>query len=110
MKRIIGLIFLVFLILGFIFYSTSGRETEIESAGETIISRIDTAIAEFVEEYGTIQHHISLPEKEFRGLWDYANGTELGRSFTQYGLAYCTLPVTMNTSTEILICSEIVWE
>lgn len=77
---------------------------------ELITDRIDVAISEFVKEYGSIQHHISLPKKEFHELMDYANVTELGRSFTKYGLAYCTLPVTMNTGTEILICPEIVWE
>ncbi len=81
-----------------------------ENREKELLDRIDKAIAVFVEEYGSIQHYISLPEKEFQEFKDYANGTELGRSFTQYGLAYCTLPVTVNTGAEILICPEIVWE
>ncbi len=91
-------------------YLAFGVNESSELEQEELLVRIDKAIADFVEEHGAIQHHISLPKKEFQILMDYANGTELGRGFTQYGLAYYTLPVTMNTGTEIRICPEIVWE
>ena len=91
-------------------YWTFSVNDSSELEQEELLIRIDKAISDFVKENGAVQHHISLPRKEFQVLNDYANGTELGRSFTQYGLAYCTLPVTVNTGTEILICPKIVWE
>ncbi len=104
MKKLIFLSIIVLLMI-------TGLVCQYNSTYSVLITdRIDIAIAEFVEEYGPVQHSISLPEKEFQELMDWANEVELGRMFTKNGLFYCTLPVTMNTGSEILILPEVIWE
>jgi hypothetical protein len=74
-----------------------------------IAERIDAAIASFVEEHGSIQHSIALPESDYDRLYEYVKAGDDKFGFLKYGLAYCTLPVTKCSGDDIAICAKTKW-
>jgi hypothetical protein len=66
-------------------------------------TRIFDKIRKFSIKNGNFQKKILLPSKSFDELLLKANSTELGRSFTKYGLKFCDLFVYPHNGKEIII-------